>query len=1307
MRVLLKKSVSLLLLFSAVAIAVVVVGVCFLRRSSTGIADAENPTAEQMEQYFEQYAEVTAKNDPGNMLIVMSNGRPESYGAVDVVEAPDHTYYLMYDSEEKRDEAYAKLEQDDSISVEKNIKMKKADYNSWGASVMGLDYVREMIGYTGMEIRVAVIDTGLDTELFKENFPDISLQMFDVETDSSVSELVDYDGHGTHVAGTIAESMPKNATLYVVRATRGDSDEFYASDVTAALQHLRYAGVKVINMSLGSYEQVESQKFVIDDLKSSGVVTVAAAGNDSVSDVLYPAGYDSTLSVSAINSDYSLASYSNYGSTVDFAAPGTSIRSINGIYSGTSMATPHVTAAVAHLKSFNPSLSFNDVKTLLSQHVRDLGEPGKDQQFGYGVIDLNGAEFCGYTEYCDEYGVFVGEAPVYTKMEIDEVTLTPVNYYSISNLMLTEVKLYTDASNYVTKKLQDVNNVTIVGYGPETYGLQTVTITCEGVSQTVYVVNPDDYTPGWEYRLNDSDEVLLTRYYDVMDYDDDNYDTSLSRLYVPGQINGKNVVELSETERTYNCGIDEEYVCHAVDTAFERSSYANQVLKEVYLPDTLKVISDDTFFTFWKLEKVAMAADAVKVGNSAFYGTYRLRVVDGSIIEMGEYAFASAGRLKAIELAEGMTTISDSAFSGCASLAEIEIPSTVTSIGIGAFSGAKSLERVVFLGDKVTIIENGAFSGTKSLTNITLPEKLERIGYRAFYESALTSIYIPASVNSINSEPFANNGDLATITVDANNTTYYDVDGKALMTDYYARKDLIAGTKSMLIPEGTTNIGSRAFAGFTTEKELIIPESVNDIGSYAFLGCTGLTRVAIPRLLQFSHLEHTFEREVKGEYGSPIYVPLDVMLMVYHDDIAYDYAVENEFNYQTIDAAYARVVDPFNFGDTLSDDTEVEFYIGYGTYENGVYVNHTGTDGLGAILTVSGLMSVTYSGDVNQFRIGDTYFTAGYKDILNRDATIRVEVTVNGEYPEYTVPTGLTGKLRKNLSSVELPEGFSWMEDNYLWELGEHTFMAKYLAGDPAVYAPVENIPVTVNVVPGRTMLPDPVITVDSKTFDNRWEIDDSLVHVTIDGLTSDDFLILASASSSEVGLTSAYVTVYLNYNIAENYGFGEDYVDYYSYYVDSYEILPAEEVDIEIDNRADGIATVTTQADGVKVTSEKACTVIVTYDGGETYSKVSAVAVDGEENTYKFEFEVNDDVEVLVVLKGDGNMDGMVTSADLNKLTRSLVGDSLPAHRDLTALERLILDVNGDNKVSSADTNRITRSLIGSSLPAYQAIPW
>ena len=145
------------------------------------------------------------------------------------------------------------------------------------------------------------------------------------------------------------------------------------------------------------------------------------------------------------------------------------------------------------------------------------------------------------------------------------------------------------------------------------------------------------------------------------------------------------------------------------------------------------------------------------------------------------------------------------------------------------------------------------------------------------------------------------------------------------------------------------------------------------------------------------------------------------------------------------------------------------------------------------------------------------------------------------------------------------------------------------------------------------------------------------------------------------------------------------------------------------MDNRTNGLAETVVLDDGIKVTADKACTVIITYDGGETYTKVPAVAVVGEENTYKFEFEINADVEVMVALRGDGNMDGTISIADSNMINKSKVSPTLERiYRPLSALEALILDLNNSGTISIADSTLINRSLVSPTLTqVYQPIEW
>jgi len=134
----------------------------------------------------------------------------------------------------------------------------------------------------------------------------------------------------------------------------------------------------------------------VDKAYSQGVLVVAAVGNDGTSSgstdtVEYPAKYSSVIAVAATDSSNQRASFSSTGSTVEVAAPGVNIRStyLNNQYvtmSGTSMATPFVVGDLALLKQANPGLSPSQLRTKLRENVIDLGTLGKDNWFGYGLI---------------------------------------------------------------------------------------------------------------------------------------------------------------------------------------------------------------------------------------------------------------------------------------------------------------------------------------------------------------------------------------------------------------------------------------------------------------------------------------------------------------------------------------------------------------------------------------------------------------------------------------------------------------------------------------------------------------------------------------------------------------------------------------------------------------------------------------------------------------------------------------------------------------------------------------------------------
>ncbi|MBI5056424.1 MAG: S8 family serine peptidase [Nitrospirae bacterium] len=237
--------------------------------------------------------------------------------------------------------------------------------------------------------------------------------------------------HGTHVAGTIA-ALSNNATgvagiawgvkimpLRVLGKSGGTSFDIqqavlYAAGLSNASGTVPVKKADIINLSLGGGGASQSEQEVFTQARNAGVIIVAAAGNENSSTPSYPASYDGVVSVSAVTIDKSRAYYSNFNLSVDIAAPGGDTRSDNngdgypdGVLStrgddlqnpfqytyeflqGTSMASPHVAGVAALMKSVNSGLTPPQFDSLLAggQLTEDLGEPGKDNQFGYGLIN--------------------------------------------------------------------------------------------------------------------------------------------------------------------------------------------------------------------------------------------------------------------------------------------------------------------------------------------------------------------------------------------------------------------------------------------------------------------------------------------------------------------------------------------------------------------------------------------------------------------------------------------------------------------------------------------------------------------------------------------------------------------------------------------------------------------------------------------------------------------------------------------------------------------------------------------------------
>jgi thermitase len=214
----------------------------------------------------------------------------------------------------------------------------------------------------------------------------------------------DDDGHGTHVAGTIAAiagngrgiaGVAFDSPLIVCKALGADGSGD-TSDVAACIAWAHSQGAKVISLSLGgppTNTLRAAVKAAWAGGRREGAVVVAAAGNDGTSAVDYPAGYPEAISVAAVDDSGSHAWFSNANDDVELAAPGVDVLSakLGGGYvreSGTSMATPHAAGAAALLWDASPRASARTIRTKLDALGADAGPPGRDPEFGFGVLDL-------------------------------------------------------------------------------------------------------------------------------------------------------------------------------------------------------------------------------------------------------------------------------------------------------------------------------------------------------------------------------------------------------------------------------------------------------------------------------------------------------------------------------------------------------------------------------------------------------------------------------------------------------------------------------------------------------------------------------------------------------------------------------------------------------------------------------------------------------------------------------------------------------------------------------------------------------
>jgi serine protease len=286
---------------------------------------------------------------------------------------------------------------------------------------------------SGHDAIVAVLDTGVAYENYSDSTgsyyvaPDLTETRFVPGYDfiNNDSHANDDHSHGTHVAGTIAQSTDNargvsgvafNSSVMPVKVLGKDGSGSH-SGIANGIKWSADNGANVINLSLGGSSPSQTLEDALAYAHNKGVTIVAAAGNDGQEGVSYPAAYDDyVIAVSATRYDEQIASYSNYGSSIDLAAPGgdTSVDQ-NGdgypdgvlqntfnpstqntsdfgyyFFQGTSMAAPHVSGVAALIVSQGVTDPLQ-VRDILESSAKDKGPEGVDIYYGHGIVDAAAA----------------------------------------------------------------------------------------------------------------------------------------------------------------------------------------------------------------------------------------------------------------------------------------------------------------------------------------------------------------------------------------------------------------------------------------------------------------------------------------------------------------------------------------------------------------------------------------------------------------------------------------------------------------------------------------------------------------------------------------------------------------------------------------------------------------------------------------------------------------------------------------------------------------------------------------------------
>ncbi len=308
----------------------------------------------------------------------------------------------------------------------------------------------------GKGVTVAMLDTGLapgTSNILKGG----AITQFDMTGGQSTPTV----GHGDMVASLLAGAtgeqgvVPASPIMSVrVLDASGQGDVFGVTDgiYTAVDQ-----GAKILSLSLGTSQSSDLLLAAINYALSQGVVIVAAAGNDGVGQISYPAAYPGVVAVGSIDATGQRASFSNYGPQMDIVAPGVGLTTVTTdgqmSFSGTSSSAPLVAGAIAGLISTNPGMTAQQAVDLLVQYADYTGpvtDSSTNDFYGNGAVDMTRVLNRGNSTYTN-----LAVADMYlniTTMPTSATAPMQISVQNRGNTIINLASLNIDAGNQITQQ---------------------------------------------------------------------------------------------------------------------------------------------------------------------------------------------------------------------------------------------------------------------------------------------------------------------------------------------------------------------------------------------------------------------------------------------------------------------------------------------------------------------------------------------------------------------------------------------------------------------------------------------------------------------------------------------------------------------------------------------------------------------------------------------------------------------------------------------------------------------------------------